>query len=68
MNPTPRELASRVAKQSSGVSVKFGRTNGQDVLHLIRRRNDEGRTSASVTIPATAPAWNLHPWNKEKMA
>lgn len=64
---SPRELASRVAKQSSGVSIKFGRTNGQDVLHLIRRQK-ENVTAASDTIPATVTAWLLHPWNKEGLA
>ena len=57
---SPSELATVVAKQSTGVSVKLGLTNGQAVLHLIHRKLRDSRT-----IPATLIAWNLHPWNTE---
>lgn len=64
MKLTPREIARRIAKETSGISVREGRTNGKPVLHLKRRRNDaKGITAASVTIPATAMEWDLHPWN-----
>ena len=63
-----RELARRVAEQSSGVKVKFGRTNGQPVLHLVRSVNDareiaEGTARASETI-ASAVEWHQHRWNR----
>lgn len=59
---SPKALATVVAKQSSGVSVRLGKTNGQPVLHLIRRQR--GATeAASLTIPATQTDWDLHPWN-----
>ncbi len=65
---TTKQLATLVAKQSDGVSVGLGTTNGKDVLHLIRRRNDEKGISASAqTIPATKAAWDVHPWNKESL-
>lgn len=58
-----RELSLAVAKQSLGVSVKPGRTNGAPVLHLIQRRNDAaGRPAASSTIASEAD-WSEHPWN-----
>lgn len=57
-------LAHRVVKQSSGVSVRIGRTNGHPVLHLIQRRNDDaGRVAESRTIHAEAE-WSYHEWNK----
>jgi hypothetical protein len=55
---SPREIARAVATQSVGVSVKHGRTNGADVLHLIHRK-----LRRSDTIPADITAWNLHEWN-----
>lgn len=57
---SPSELATMVAKQSTGVSVKVGQCNGEPVLHLIRRKE---RTSQ--TIPATIVDWNLHEWNEQ---
>lgn len=61
---SPKSLATKIAKESNGVSIKFGRTNGQDVLHLVRKRDDEkGREAASVTIPADLTTWQLHDWN-----
>lgn len=60
---TARELSTTVVKQSTGVIVKPGRTNGAPVLHLIQRRNDEaGRPAASTTIACEAD-WSEHPWN-----
>jgi hypothetical protein len=55
---SPKELATVVAKQSTGVSVKHGHSNGGDVLHLIHRKMRQAQT-----IPATLVAWNLHEWN-----
>jgi hypothetical protein len=61
---SPRELSTKIAKESSGIVIRVGRTNGKDVLHLRRQRNDEkGIEAASVTIPATVTAWDLHEWN-----
>ena len=57
---SPQQLATIVAKQSSGVSVRHGQTNGQAVLHLVSRKRRE-----SLTLPATLQAWNLHPWNEQ---
>lgn len=37
-----RELATQVAKQSHGVRVKFGCTNGRRCLHLIVNHPDQG--------------------------
>lgn len=58
MQLSPKRLATKIAKESTGVSVRHGNTNGQDVLHLVRRDPAE-----SLTIPATSAAWDLHPWN-----
>jgi hypothetical protein len=58
MQLSPKQLATKVAKESKGVSVRHGKTNGQDVLHLVRRNPAE-----SLTIPATSAAWDAHPWN-----
>lgn len=55
---SPQELATVVAKQSNGVSVKIGECNGEPVLHLMRRKERD-----SSTIPATIVDWNLHEWN-----
>jgi len=64
MKLSAQQLATKVAKESYGVSVRIGRTNGRDVLHLIRRRDDsKGRTAASQTIPADLTTWQLHEWN-----
>lgn len=56
---SPQELATVVAKQSTGVSVKIGQCNGAPVLHLMRRKQRDSRT-----IPATLVDWNLHEWNE----
>jgi hypothetical protein len=62
---TPQQLASRVARESDGISIKIGQVNGKPVLHLIRRRNeDKGILPESRDMEATETAWNLHPWNK----
>lgn len=55
---TARKLATTVAKESTGVSVKIGETNGLPVLHLIHR---DLRTSVNITSEAD---WAEHPWNK----
>lgn len=56
---SPTELATVVAKQSTGVSVRVGETNGEPVLHLMKRKERVSRT-----IPATVVHWNLDPWNE----
>jgi hypothetical protein len=58
---SPQELLTVVAKQSTGVSVRLGQTNGQAVLHLVKRKLGK---QGSRTIPATLVAWNLHEWNE----
>lgn len=61
-----RELSTQVAKQSTGVSVKLGRTNGRPVLHLIQHRADDAkppREAESFTIASEAE-WAAHPWNR----
>lgn len=64
MKLSPQALATKIAKESNGVSIRHGRTNGLPVLHLIRRRDDaKDRTAASLTIPADLTEWRLHPWN-----
>lgn len=55
---TARKLATRVAKESAGVSVKIGETNGKPVLHLIHR---DLRKSVNLVNEAD---WAEHPWNK----
>lgn len=63
---TATELATRVAKQSSGVKVKFGRTNGQAVLHLVRKHpevGDDGSIRGSETIKSVSD-WDQHRWNR----
>lgn len=55
-----RKLATVVAKQSSGVSVKIGQTNGVAVLHLIKK------TGTSETI-FHAWQWAEHPWNSQNI-
>lgn len=63
---SPQQLATKIVKESTGVSVKIGQTNGKAVLHLIRwAKPDAGREhSESHTIDATTVAWNLDPWNE----
>lgn len=51
-----RELAKRVAQESSGVRVKFG------VLHIINE-NIEDRRVRSNDI-RNAGEWVEHPWNR----
>lgn len=51
-----RALATMVAKTSNGVSVKFGCTNGKNVLHLNGPRR-------SFTI-SEEWEWAEHDWNK----
>lgn len=51
-----RKLATKVAKESSNVTVKLGRTNGRAVLHL------KHRGASSVTI-AEPWQWSEHAWN-----
>lgn len=53
-----RKLATRVAKESSSVVIKFGRTKGKNCLHLRLL----GDTPDSQTI-YSVEEWNLHPWN-----
>lgn len=59
---SPRRLATKIAKESKGVSVRHGKTNGQPVLHLVRKMTP-AHDAESVTIPATSAAWAIHPWN-----
>lgn len=56
-----RKLATRIAKESSGVIVKFGRTNGRHCLHLCQSGKD-AKYIMSETI-YSVEEWNLHPWN-----
>lgn len=60
-----RKLATRIAKQSDGVSVKFGRINGKIALHLIRRQS-KTLSAASNTI-FSEPDWVDHPWNRDNI-
>lgn len=61
---SPRELASRIARETDGIVIRQGTTNGKAVLHLQRQRNiDNGIEAASVTIPASVMEWELHDWN-----
>ncbi len=53
---TARRLATTVAKQSNGVRVKHGRTNGAPCLHIIVTR--EGH-KASTTIFSESE-WDAH--------
>lgn len=50
-----RALATRIAKESNGVSVRFGRTNGRVCLHLVNRDAHK-----SVTIYSRAE-WSENP-------
>lgn len=52
-----RALAKLIAKQSHGVTVKFGRTNGQECLHL--------KTAKQSRTIYTAVEWDLHEWNTQ---
>jgi hypothetical protein len=56
-----RKLATRVAKESAGISVKFGETNGETILHLINRDIPGKIASRNLT---NAADWAEHPWNK----
>jgi hypothetical protein len=61
---SPRKLATKIAKESHGVVIRQGRTNGQDVLHLQRLRDEAKKVeAASLTIPAKLSEWTYHPWN-----
>lgn len=57
-----RKLATRVAKESNGISVKIGETNGAPVLHLINRNMPSKYASRNVTSVAE---WDDHPWNRQ---
>lgn len=59
---TARELATAVAKQSDGVSVKIGETNGKPVLHLINRHMPSNIAARDLVNEAD---WAEHPWNKQ---
>lgn len=61
-----RKLATRIAKESDGVSVKFGRINGKLALHLIRHQS-KTLPAASETI-FSEPDWVDHPWNRNNIA
>ncbi len=56
-----RALATTVAKQSNGVSVKIGETNGKPVLHLVNKNVAPKIASRNVTSEAE---WDAHPWNR----
>lgn len=74
-----RKLATRIAKESDFVRVKFGTTNARRVLHLaidrpearVSRSDGEAvkveRLAASTTI-YDAVEWAYHPWNKVEKA
>jgi hypothetical protein len=57
-----RKLATRVAKESNGVSVKIGQTNGHPVLHLVNRNMPSKFAARNVTSEAD---WDEHPWNRQ---
>jgi hypothetical protein len=57
-----RKLATRVAKESSGISVKIGETNGKPVLHLVNRNMPPKIASRNLT---SAADWDEHPWNRQ---
>lgn len=50
-----QDLAHQIVKQSRGVSVRFGCTNGRPCLHLKSRGESE-------TIYSTSE-WAAHRWN-----
>ncbi len=53
-----KELGRRIVKESAGARVKFGRTNGQVVLHIyVPGSNELGRTIKSEA------EWENHPAN-----
>lgn len=56
-----RKLATRVAKESNKVTVRFGHTNGRPCLHLRLHENKDPSTSAETIY--SVQEWNLHPWN-----
>lgn len=57
-----KKLATQVAKQSTGISVKIGETNGKAVLHLVNRLMPGKIASQNVVNEAD---WAEHPWNKQ---
>jgi hypothetical protein len=61
-NKSAAFTATQIAKQSDGVSIKRGRTNGHPVLHLVRKAT-ETVEAASVTL-RSASEWYGHEWNK----
>jgi hypothetical protein len=56
-----RKLATRVAKESNGVSVKIGETNGKPVLHLVNRNMPSKFAARDLVSEAD---WDEHPWNR----
>lgn len=57
-NQEARQLATRVAKESNGVSVRIAATNGRNCLHLIHRDLKASNTIYEVW------EWAEHPWNR----
>lgn len=57
-----RKLATRVAKESGGISVKIGSTNGVPVLHLVNRNLPSKYAARDLTSVAE---WDEHPWNRQ---
>ena len=53
-----RVLATRIVKEASDVRVKFGKTNGENVLHVFV----PGSASLGRTI-RNAAGWENHPAN-----
>lgn len=53
-----RALAKQIAKDSQGVRVKFGQTNGVNVLHVIA--SDPNASSRTIK---TRGEWEIHPAN-----
>lgn len=60
-NKAIKDLADVVRKEG-GVSIKFGRTNGRDCLHLKSRDKATYGTLSSFTIYEPWE-WDEHPWN-----
>lgn len=52
-----RALAKAIVMTVNHVSIKFGRTNGHPVLHVLDRKLKQSYTIASKA------EWNLHPAN-----
>lgn len=56
-----KKLATRIAKESNNVVMKFGKTNGRPCLHLNHTApKDKSRSSFTIY---SSDEWHIHPWN-----